>query len=241
MFLSDGLTLIVASIVVGIGTVLAAYVVMKFGREESIKVEQDIARALQQPLADRLQIAPTELEEAPVEMTFVTYRDLLSKITLELARHPAFGRSRNEVASDLMRSYHEQALSQSRTQFWFGVVAATIGFLWILLSGLSVSASNLAGLSRIVPGVIMQATAGLFLKQSSETRQRATDFYDRLQSYEKLRESQMLVTSMRDSRLQSVAQVLLALHMAGASMADITTVLLHENSDRPNTPSVGKG
>jgi hypothetical protein len=46
--------------------------------------------------------------------------------------------SREEVApvGSLVNAYHEQALSQAQVQFWFSVVAATVGFAWILYAAL---------------------------------------------------------------------------------------------------------
>jgi hypothetical protein len=232
MLSSDGITLM-ASLVVGLATVLAAYFTMTFGKI-STRAEQDIANAFKHPVGEKLEMVPDESEEGiPLGVNSVGYEMFLRRVASDLGKDTAFG---NEDAGALMRSYHEQALAQARAQFWLGVGAATVGFLWILLSGLYVS--NLSGMSKVVPGVIIEATATLFLKQSSEIRQRATDFYDRLQSYGKQRASLTLVTSMRDSRLQSVAQILLALHMAGAPTADVTTILGQEISAR--THLVGK-
>jgi hypothetical protein len=203
---------------------LAAYFSTNFARTISTKAEQEIANALQRPAGESSEMASSGLEEEmPLGMTVVEYGLLLRRLASDLRGNLALTDSGNEVAGVLMRSYHEQAVTQARTQFWFGVGAATVGFLWILLTGLNVS--SLAGISKVMPGVIIEAAATLFLKQSSEIRQRATDFYDRLHAYGKQRESLALVASMRDSRLQSAAQFLLALHMAGAPMADAVAIL----------------
>jgi hypothetical protein len=68
----------------------------------------------------------------------------------------------------------KSGLGQARAQFWFSVVAATIGFAWILYGGAGISPDNLATVSKILPGVVMGSVAFLFFRQASETRQRAT-------------------------------------------------------------------
>jgi hypothetical protein len=126
--------------------------------------------------------------------------------------------------------YHDQALNQAGVQFWFGIAATSLGFLLIISNGVFASSHSLP--ERLVPGGIISSVAALFLKQSAETRRRATEFYDRLQGYEAQRESLKLVSTMSETRVQSVAQALLALHIAGAPIRDAVKLFALKTSGK---------
>jgi hypothetical protein len=134
----------------------------------------------------------------------------------------------NEIANEkqsspaieaLIHGYHEQALSQSSTQFWFSVAAATIGFAWILATG--ITADSIIAAFKVTPGVILDAVAFLFFRQASETRQRATDLYDRLRRDKQMGDSILLVASIEDTRVRSAVKAQMALHMAGLEPSPI--------------------
>ncbi|HXH92315.1 MAG TPA: hypothetical protein VNN25_12105 [Thermoanaerobaculia bacterium] len=226
---SDGAFEIIASLIVGVLTVVAALLTTRNSRRVSAE-EEEIEKEVQRQTTDG-EGAPVVVEgHVPSSLTTPEYEQLIAKLTSDLLKKRAFAQFGNQAVAILTRSYHKQALDQAKTQFWFGTVAATIGFAWILISGMFIN--NIAGTPKLIPGAIVGAVASLFLKQSHETRQRATDFYDRLQSYERQRESVTLVTSIQDSQLQGAAQTLLALHMAGASTGDAVTVLCRGSSER---------
>jgi hypothetical protein len=115
----------------------------------------------------------------------------------------------------LVGAYHEQALNQARVQYWFSILAATVGFSWILYSAGQINPAELATTARLLPGSIVDAVAYLFLKQASETRQRATELYDRLRKDRELSDSVVLVTSIEDPKVRSAVRAQVALHMAG--------------------------
>ncbi len=121
----------------------------------------------------------------------------------------------------LINNYHEQALSQARIQFWFSVIAATIGFCWILYGGTMIQPDKLATVSKTFPGVVLDAVAFLFFRQAAETRQRATELYDRLRRDKQLAESSAIVDSIEDVRLRSAVKAQLALHMSGLQPKEI--------------------
>jgi hypothetical protein len=121
----------------------------------------------------------------------------------------------SKSVEQLINNYHEQALDQAKVQFWFSVVAATIGFAWILYAGVGIQADKLGTVSKTIPGVVMDAVAFLFFKQAAETRQRATELYDRLRSDKQMAESSSIVASIEDVRLRSAVKAQLALHMSG--------------------------
>lgn len=135
-----------------------------------------------------------------------------------------------DAIGKLITAYHEQALSQARVQFWFSVIAATIGFVMILYGGFGVVTDSGATVARILAGLTLDAVAALFFKQASETRQRATELYDRLRRDKQLNESVALVASIEDIRVRSAVKAQIALQMSGMQPAaiDLTKFLSGE-------------
>ena len=127
----------------------------------------------------------------------------------------------SKPVEQLVNNYHEQALNQARVQFWFSVIAATIGFCWILYTGASIQPEKWVTASKTFPGVVMDAVAFLFFKQAAETRQRATELYDRLRGDKKLSEASAIVASIEDARLRGAVKAQLALHMSGLEPKEI--------------------
>jgi hypothetical protein len=134
-------------------------------------------------------------------------------------------------------------LSQARAQFWFSVAAATAGFVWILYAAIDIRPDNLAAIVKSLPGVVMNAVAFLFFKQAAETRQRATDLYDRLRKDKQISESIALVSSIDDSQMRNAVKAQMALHMAGLEPNPITltcfvpSTVLPPTSKATTTPS----
>lgn len=158
-------------------------------------------------------------------------KELEAIIEKLVARLPASTPSVGSVASaveNLISNYHEQALSQARVQFWFSVAAATVGFIWILYAGMSINAESVSSLIKTFPGIVMDAVAFLFFRQASETRQRATELYDRLRKDKQMAEASSLVAEIADEKIRGVVQAQIALHMAGLQQSpiDLSSVLI---------------
>jgi len=116
----------------------------------------------------------------------------------------------------LVTAYHTQALDQARVQFWFSVVAASIGFVLIVfMTSTAKDATELQLVLKSVPGIAIDAVAALFFKQASETRERATALYDRLRSDSEKQRALDLVNSIEVPTIRAAVQAQLALHMAG--------------------------
>lgn len=132
-----------------------------------------------------------------------------------------------ELVQDLVTGYHQQALSQAKVQFWFSVIAATTGFVFIIYSASDVSLDNLASTLKILPGVIIDAVALLFFRQAEQTRERATALYDRLRTDNQMRNAKAIVESIEDVQIKSAVKAQMALHMAGLKPKeiDLTTFL----------------
>ena len=121
----------------------------------------------------------------------------------------------SKLVENQISSYHQQAIDQAKIQFWFGVVAASIGFIWILVIGSSGEIQGFQTLVRILPGIVVDSVSILFLRQAEDTRRRATELFDRLRKDKQMTEATALVSTISDQRLQSVVRAQLALHMAG--------------------------
>jgi LytS/YehU family sensor histidine kinase len=104
----------------------------------------------------------------------------------------------NELVEDLVTNYHQQALSQARVQFWFSIVAATVGFLYIMFAALTIDTKELINYTKVLPGVVMDAIAALFFRQAEQTRQRATELYDRLRKDRQMMRAESVVESIED-------------------------------------------
>lgn len=126
-----------------------------------------------------------------------------------------------EVIQDLIRGYHHQALQQAKIQFWFSIIAASIGFIYILYAALGMSASDTGIYLRILPGAVIDGVAALFFRQAEQTRERATALYDRLRSDNQSMQATRLVESIEDQAIKSAVKAQLALHMSGLKPKEI--------------------
>ena len=173
----------------------------------SAQAEAAKARALEL-LAEKLP-ATSDSQELLKALDELAYR-LSFPASDRKEEHHAWG-----MVEDLIRGYHKQALEQARIQFWFSVVAATVGFVWIIYSATKVDVAQLSTILNILPGATIDAVALLFFRQASETRQRATALYDRLRSDNERSQAIRLVESIDDVQVRSAVKAQIALHMAG--------------------------
>lgn len=132
------------------------------------------------------------------------------------------------AAESLVKSYHEQALNQANIQFVISVIAAVVGFVWVLWSGSQIDPQRLVTVAKVLPGIVVDTVAYLFLRQAAETRQRATELFDRLRTDRQGTESVLLVAAIEDSRVRSAVRAQIALHMAGLTPQpiDVSSFLL---------------
>ena len=132
----------------------------------------------------------------------------------------------NKLIESLVNSYHQQALFQASVQFWFSVVAATVGFLYILYAAADFQADNWASLLKVLPGVVIDAVAVLFFRQAEQTRQRATELYDRLRIDSNTLVAKEVLSSIEEVKIRSIAQAQIALRLAGVVTKDFDVALL---------------
>jgi hypothetical protein len=179
---------------------------------------------------------PQELGQAMEQLALRI--DTLDRMnSLQTLRVLAMGRDEKEpgeegnrplsMVENLVQSYHKQALDQANVQFWVSVAGAMIGFLWIIYSAIGIDSVHISTILKVLPGVVMDTVAFLFFRQVSETRQRATELYDRLRSDSNRSQAVALVESIEDERVRSVVKAQISLHMAGLqpSPMDLSALL----------------
>jgi hypothetical protein len=92
----------------------------------------------------------------------------------------------------------------------------------------------------------MDAVAFLSFRQAVETRQRATELYDRLRRDKQMAESSAIVASIEDVRRRSAVKAQLALHVSGREPKPIdlgnflSSQGVGSNSSLEADPNVGK-
>ncbi len=77
------------------------------------------------------------------------------------------------------------------------------------------NSSELELVLKSLPGVAISSVAGLFFKQAGETRQRATELYDRLRNDKKIKEAISLVDTIENDNIKSLIKAQIALNMSG--------------------------
>jgi uncharacterized membrane protein YraQ (UPF0718 family) len=132
---------------------------------------------------------------------------------------------------NLITNYHEQALNQARVQFWFSVGAATIGFIWIIIYGIMISPQDIATIAKVLPGVVIDAVAGLFFKQAADTRRRATELYDRLRQDKKNDETMKMVSSIDDNELRNRVKAQIALNLSKSEDIELDSIIKKRKTD----------
>ena len=219
---------VIVSLVAAIVSIVAAIVsqaVLKRQRETARSAQRDIERIAEVAAAESAAAKYASLEallaKLPSGVSADQFLGKLDALAASALRGPPPETARPSAVETLITSYHEQALGQAKAQFWFSVVAATVGFGWIILAAAFGDTSQAATLLKTLPGVVMDAVAFLFFRQASETRQRATELYDRLRKDKQTTESIALVASIDDQRVRSAVKAQLALHMAGLAPAPI--------------------
>lgn len=232
------LTAAIAALATLIAGVATQFLNKRVNRDRELAKEEveTLARALQSTEAVRkATVMEMAVERVPAGLSPEQFARLLEEITKRLPEPPQ-SEGANTAIEGLINNYHEQALDQAKTQFWFSIVAATVGFAWILYSGASIDPGKLGTVTKTLPGVVMDAVAFLFFRQASETRQRATELYDRLRRDKQMTESAALVSSIEDMRLRSAVKAQLALHMAGLqpSPIDLTSFLSSDGAPSAN-------
>lgn len=146
---------------------------------------------------------------------FAKMKDILSELSYSKLKS-AEENAKDNAIEDLIRGHHEQALSQASIQFWCSLAASIIGFIFIILMILYANNSQwYEYILNVLPGMIIEVVSYLFFKQSSETRNRASDFLNKLRNDEQISKSIAIADSIKNDELKSFIKAKIALHICG--------------------------
>ncbi len=121
---------------------------------------------------------------------------------------------------EFIKNHHEQALLQSKIQFWFSLIISVIGFAFIIVMILVTKEAHwYEYIVRVVPGAVMETVSVLFFSQSKATRERASDFLNRLREDRQYEKAIKIAETIEDKDLQATLKAEIALHLCG--IADI--------------------
>jgi len=121
----------------------------------------------------------------------------------------------------LLESYHTQALQQANTQFWFSIVASTLGFVFIFaIIFLEEDRTWYEYILKTFPGVIVQIISALFITQAKETRERATELFKELNYDNKIGKSVEIADTIENNDIKSDIKAKIALHIIGMDNKD---------------------
>lgn len=126
---------------------------------------------------------------------------------------------------EFIKNHHQQALFQSKIQFWFSLIVSVVGFVFIIIMILITKEANwYEYIVRVVPGAVMEAVSVLFFSQSKATRERASDFLNRLRQDRQLEKAIKIAETIEDKTLQSTLKAEIALHLCGINDINIFQV-----------------
>lgn len=116
----------------------------------------------------------------------------------------------------LLELYYNQALQQANIQFWFSIVAAVLGFIFIfIIIFIGNDKAWYEYILRSMPGAIVETVSVLFINQSKETRERATNFFKELNYDKKIERSVEIANTIENSDTKSDIKSKIALHIIG--------------------------
>ena len=122
----------------------------------------------------------------------------------------------DDKLESLIQSHHEQALIQSKIQFWFSLIAAVVGFAFIIAMVIFSQSSHwYEYIVNILPGGIIEAVSVLFFSQSRETRERASDFLNRLREDRQYEKAISIIESIDNDDLKAKLKAEISLHLCG--------------------------
>lgn len=167
------------------------------------------------------------------------FDELLTQFATSQGNRKSAKELQEDTASlhNIITKYHQQALFQANIQFWFSIIAASIGFVFILAHANTIELDKLESMIKILPGVIVDAVAYLFFNQAEEARQRATALYDRLRMDNQIKIAQEIIDSIEDPTIKSVMKAQIALKMVDieTKSLDFEEIIQNSSSDSTDT------
>jgi hypothetical protein len=129
----------------------------------------------------------------------------------------------------LTKEYHSRGLAQSTQSFWFSLLAATLGFIVIILAiVLAIFRPQDIGVAivQLASGTVIEAVSALFFVQSNKARELLVKFFDKLREDRKLEEAMVFARDMPDGELKQRLHVALAASFSGSIPEELVKTLL---------------
>lgn len=123
---------------------------------------------------------------------------------------------------ELIQKHHEEAIWQSKVQFGLSVASSIIGFIFIIVMlAISNELKWYDYIAKTFPGAIIEVVSVLFFSQAKSTRDRASDFLNRLREDRQYEKSIDIVNTIDNPFLQSIVKAEIALHLNGINNSNI--------------------
>ena len=117
--------------------------------------------------------------------------------------------------TEQLANYYAQVLGQSKISFWFSLIFASIGFLFIVLAAfVHVDTNAGSTLARFIAGGLVDAVSALFFVQSKRAQNSMAKFFDKLRRDRNHAEARALCEGLDTAAARDALRVRLALHYA---------------------------
>lgn len=132
---------------------------------------------------------------------------------------------------ELIKNHHEQAIQQSVIQFWFSLIASLVGFIFII--AIIILSDNIQWyeyIVKLIPGIIIEAVSALFFSQAKATRERASDFLNKLREDHQYAKSIDIIDSIEDEKIKSLVKAEIALKLCKINNSDKIIDMIKKDS-----------
>ncbi|GHT70764.1 hypothetical protein FACS1894110_22790 [Spirochaetia bacterium] len=240
---------VMISVIAGLSTLVGGLISLYFSKKDNkakdINVENIILKRTQnQNEIDKLiddkvksleksDEKPQNVDTREVELMFLSLKDDLNK------------RNANEISAEntLITNFYEQGLSQSKIIFFFSIIAASIGFAFIIFYIIiSAKDKNVLQLVNIIPGIVIDSIAYLFIRHATEIRNRASDLLDKLRLDNQRQKALELVEKISNDRLKDLMLAQISINTSGVNttaddFGKIVSLIYTENKNDENFES----
>lgn len=243
----DVIITLTGALIAGISTLFAGIIISKGKRKIKINEKNEVENLTNDFLEKQNEINISISDKIKsLEKSLKTKKEITSydfsnlALTLSTIQKEFEKLKNNEVTETtiLIKNYHQQALQLSKIQFWFSIIAASIGFLFILANiFLYYSDNEIRYIFNIIPGVVMDAIAYLFFRQSNETRNKTIGYFDKLRTDNQKQKSLELVDNIENTKLKDLIYAQIAINTSGVKtsvddFSKIVSLLNTENEQK---------
>jgi hypothetical protein len=209
--------IILNTVIASLATVLAGFVTVFMNRFSKNKNKE--AEKIATEYANQKNEIDNKIQTQLQMLSMEKKNNQMKMIIDELYKSIQNGKANEfKQVSNLIVDYHEQALNQAKVQFWFSVIAASIGFLLIIINLFFTGSSNTNNnLLNTIPGIVIDAIAALFFKQANDTRKRATELFDRLRIDNQKEDAIKLAEKIENKEIKDLIFAQIAINTSGVN------------------------